>query len=178
MTKPPARKQASDSASLTASKGSPSSRIAPKLRHAIKLRVEQGLTITEACSRAGISEAGWHKAFKRPAVIAAFEQTETAFIATVDRRRAGYKARAFEVAADLMERGTTEAVRMRAVEFFAGEGKPGTQVNVAVNVDRGGYEFVKPGQRVVDIRPSLDGASSDDGAQAIDDADITPDAAE
>lgn len=119
-------------------------RVAPKLRAAIKLRVEEGLTITEACARAGISEAGWHKAMKRHAVQVEYEQTELAFCATIERRRKQYRARAIEVAAELMERGTSEAVRMRAVEFFAGEAR---QPAVAVQINNGpsgGYIYRRP----------------------------------
>lgn len=119
-------------------------RIAPKLRHAIKLRVEEGLTIAESCRRAGVSEAGWHKAMKRDAVQNALELAEIAFVQTVERRRRGYKARAIEVAAELMERATSEAVRMKAVEFFAGETR---QPAVAVQVNNtlpAGYIYARP----------------------------------
>jgi len=150
-------------------------RHSPKLRNAIKLRVEQGITITAACLRAGISEAGWHKAMLRPAVRDLYEMTELQFIQTIERRRKGYKARAVEVAADIMERGTSEAARMRAVEFFAGEARLGAQVQVNIGATSGGYEFLRPGQRIVDITPSdgtaLDSPSSADIAQPIDDVD-------
>lgn len=54
------------------------------------------------------------------------------------------------------------------VEFFAGEAKPGASVNVQVNVDRGGYEFVRPGARMVDIEPATDDASGCDDEQEPD----------
>lgn len=132
------------------------------------------MTILAACKEAGICEAGWYKAMQRPGVMDVYERTELAFIQTVERRRAQYKARAIEVAAELMERGKSEQVRMRAVEFFAGEAKSGAQVQVNVNVDRGGYEYVRPGQRVVDIVPVRDSASDDDQAQPIDMIDVSP----
>ena len=97
---------------------------------------------------------------KRPAVQIELELTELAFIQTVERRRKGYRARAIEVAAELMERGTSEAVRMRAVEFFAGETK---QSGVAVQVNVGpnaGYTYSRP-----------DNLSEAGNGQAID---ITP----
>lgn len=136
------------------------------------------MVISKACKKAGVSEAGYHKAMLRPAVIAHFEAVQAQFIQTIERRRAGYKARAYEVAAELMERGKNEATRMRAVEFFAGEGKVGTQVNVALSVNPGGYEFVKPGQQVVEIVPSQDSASSEQSSQPIEDAEILPDVGE
>lgn len=132
-------------------------RLTPKLRHAIKLRVEEGLTIAAACARAGVSEAGWHKAMNRPAGQIAYEMTELAFIQTIERRRKGYKARAIEVAAELMERAQSEAVRMKAVEFFAGETRQ-PLVAVQVNAPQAeGYAYRRP-----------DTVSAADRAQAID----------
>ena len=104
---------------------------------------------------------------QRPAVRDLYEQTELQFIQTIERRRKGYKARAVEVAADIMERGTSEAARMRAVEFFAGEMRSGAQVQVNIGATSGGYEFLRPGQRIVDITP-LDGPASDSPSGDID----------
>lgn len=144
--------------------GASSARIAPKLRAAMKLRIEQGLTIKAACEQAGYSEAGWHLAMKRPAVLAAYEQAELAFIQTVERRRKGYKARAIEVAAELMERGQSEQVRMRAVEFFAGETKqPLVNITVpAAQEPATGYRYKRPGEA------STDRTSGVEDAQVID----------
>ena len=61
-------------------------------------------------------------------------------------------------------------LRFKNAEFFAGEAKSGSAVNVQVNVDRGGYEFRRPGQRLVDIAPATDVQSSDDADQGIDNA--------
>ena len=141
-------------------KGAPDVRIAPKLRAAIKLRVEEGLTILEACRKAGLSEAGWHKAMKRPAAIQHYEQTELAFIQTIDRRRKTYRARAIEVAAELMERGQSEQVRMRAVEFFAGETKQ-PLVNVSIGATQepaSGYVYERPNKHAPDHQSGVDDA--------------------
>lgn len=136
-------------------------RIAPKLRAAIKLRIEEGLIIKDACARAGISEAGWHVAMKRPAVLAHYEATELAFIATVERRRKQYRARAIEVAADLMERAASEAVRMKAVEFFVGETRQPT-VAVQINQHAGSGYIYRPKE------PSTDHASGGEADQVVD----------
>jgi hypothetical protein len=129
-------------------------RIGEPMRRAFKLRIEEGLTILAACEKAGVSEAGFHAAMKKPAVQALYERMETQFIQTVERRRAGYKARAYEVAADLMERAQSEAVRMRAVEFFAAEARqPG--VVVQVNAGHSGYQYERP----------IDVASADHASQ-------------
>lgn len=119
------------------------------------------MTIKAACEAAEYSEAGWHLAMKRPHVKAHLEAVQAQFIREIDRRRATYRAQAIEVAHDLMHNGTSEAVRMRAVEFFAGEARSGPQVNVQINQNAGnGYEYVRPGQ-VVEIIDT--GASSPDG---------------
>jgi hypothetical protein len=130
------------------------------MRQAFKLRVENGLTISEACARAGVSEAGYYKAMLKPAVQALYENIETQFIQTVERRRAGYKARAYQVAAELMERGTSEAVRMRAVEFFAGELKQ-NGVIVQVNQAPTGYQYARP-------KDNASGSPSVQDAEIID----------
>lgn len=94
---------------------------------------------------------------KRDAVQNAIENAEIAFVQTVERRRRGYRARAIEVAAELMERATSEAVRMKAVEFFAGETR---QPAVAVQINNAapsGYVYHRP-----------DAQSGPDAAQVID----------
>jgi hypothetical protein len=149
-------------------------RIGKPMRLAFKLRVEEGLTIKEACARAGVSEAGWHKAMTKPAARDLYERIELQFIQTIERRRATYKARAIEVAADLMERGQSEAVRMRAVEFFAGESKqalvnitlPGTEPPAT------GYRYTRPDRGASDSQSGADDAQVIDGtAQSPDDHD-------
>lgn len=144
--------------------GALAARIGPKVRAAIKLRVEEGITILEACRRAGLSEAGWYKAMQRSAVLAHYEQAELQFVQTVERRRKGYRARAIEVAAELMERGSSEAVRMRAVEFFAGETKQ-PLVNVSIGQSQEpatGYRYKRPGDAATDR------TSEAEDAQVID----------
>lgn len=51
------------------------------------------------------------------------------------------------------------------VELFAGDGKKSGDINVQVNVDRGGYEFARPGQRIVEIREANEGEN--DGATDV-----------
>ena len=128
-------------------------RMSTKLREAIALRVSQGLNIKEACKQAGISETGYHKAMKRPAVKDFYQEAQRKFVTDVEARRATYKARAFEVAADLMEHAKSESVRARMAEFLANEGKSGNTVNVHVDARQTGYEYIRPGQRIVEIEP-------------------------
>ncbi|MGR3660325.1 MAG: hypothetical protein ACU0CA_03930 [Paracoccaceae bacterium] len=128
-------------------------RISVKLRKAINLRIRQGMSISRACEKASISEAGYYKAMKRPAVLEHHEDVKNRFVSEVEAQRASYKARAFEVAMDLMGNAKSETIRARMAEFLASEGK-GASANVAVQVNNnaaGGYEYVRPGQTVVEI---------------------------
>lgn len=130
-------------------------RLSAKLRRAIELRVREGRTVTDACSEAGMSPQGFHKAMKRQAVRDHVEAVQRRFVAEVEAQRSIYKARAFEVALDLMLNAKSESVRARMAEFLASEGKVGQQVNVHVDARTvgGGYEFVRPGARLVEIEP-------------------------
>lgn len=136
-------------------------RLSAKLRAAIEAHVTKGLTILEACKEAGMSTAGFHKAMKRPAVRDYLETVQRRFVTGTEANRALYKARAFEVALDLMLNAKSEAIRARMCEFLAGDGKVSpVAVHIDARPDRGGYEFVRPGQRIVDIEP---GAAEADG---------------
>ncbi|WP_132462134.1 hypothetical protein [Rhodovulum marinum] len=98
-----------------------------------------------------MSKNGFHKALKRPAVQDYMQEVQRAFVAEVEASRAVYKARALEAALELMQNAKSEAVRARMVEFLAGDGKA---PQVAVHVDArqvGGYEYPRPGERVVEI---------------------------
>ena len=125
--------------------------ISAKVRRAVSLRVREGLSIEKAATAAGLSRNGFAKALKRPEVQAHLVQVQTAYVTEVDASRALYKARALEVAVDLMLNASSENVRLRAAEFLAGDGKA---PQVAVHVDArqgGGYEYVRPGEKVVEI---------------------------
>jgi hypothetical protein len=105
-------------------------RISAKLRSAIDLRVREGHTITEACGKAGLSTLGWHKAMKRPSVRGHLEEVQRRFVAESDAKRALYRARAFEVALDLMLNAKSEAIRARMAEFLASDGKAPQAANL------------------------------------------------
>jgi hypothetical protein len=131
----------------------PPARLSAALRRAIDVRVRKGASITEACREAGLSTAGWHKAMKRPPVQEHLRAVQAAFVAEAEGRRAVLRARALEVAADLMMNATSEAIRARMVEFLAADAKVSP---VAVHVDARrieapGYAYVRPGQRLADV---------------------------
>ncbi|GHE05553.1 hypothetical protein U879_03570 [Defluviimonas sp. 20V17] len=127
------------------------SRLSAKLRRAIELRVTEGRTIADACAEAGISPQGWYKAMKRPAVRDHLEEVQRRFVAEVDANRGLIKAQALQVALELMLHAKSESIRARMAEFLASDGKA---PQVSVNIDArqgGGYEYRRPGQRVVEI---------------------------
>ena len=131
----------------------PPPRLSAKLRRAIDLRVRKGLSIAKACEEAGLSTAGWHKAMKRPAVQVHLQKVQEAFVAEVEGRRAYLRARAFEVALDLMENAESETVRARMCEFFASDAKV-SPVSVHVDartIEAPAYAYVRPGEKLVDV---------------------------
>ena len=126
-------------------------RMRAALRRAIDLRVKKGMTIGAACEEAGMSPQGYHKAMKRPAVRDYLQTVQLEFVASVESDKAMHKARAMEVGMDLMLNSKSEAVRARMVEFFASDGKVSP---VSVHIDarqNHGYEYVRPGQKLVEI---------------------------
>ena len=108
-----------------------------------------------------MSEAGFHKAMKRPAVRDHLQEVQNRFVSEVEGRRAIYTARALEVAADLMENSKSDSVRARMAEFLANGGKTGSSVNVHVDARPMGYEYVRPGQQIVEIQPVSEAPLSD-----------------
>ena len=108
------------------------SRLSEKLRVAIHARVTQGMTITDACNKAGLSTAGWFKAMQRPAVAEYVQEVKAKFVAEADQMRAHAKTLAIAEAVKLMTSSKDEKIRARMAEFLAGDGKTPA---VAVNVD-------------------------------------------
>lgn len=132
---------------------------------ALDLIATQGISQIKAAEIVGMDRSALNRAMQKEHVQAELEAKKVRYIAAQGAMRSTLRARALEVAADLMENAASEAVRMRAVEFLAGESKQtGVQVNVQTNIHAGGgYEFVPPNARVVEI--ALDQASSDADAE-------------
>ena len=141
-----------------------------KLRQAIHLIVSDSKSVKDAAAGAGFNPDALSRAINRPEIKAYIEQQRALFSLEADKLKGYAKAVAIHTGIEIMRSGQSEAAKVRLVEFFAGEAKSGSAVNVQVNVDRGGYEFRRPGQRLVDIAPATDVQSSDDAAQGIDDA--------
>ena len=148
-------------------------RISPKIRAAITLRVKEGLSWEECARRAGLSEAGLHKARRRQDVANLEQAEKLAFIQHIDAQKGIYKARALQHADYLSRNATSEAVQARMVEFLAGEARSGPSVNVQINQNAGGgYEYVRPGQviEIVEVKASApDRQSGGENAQPTDD---------
>ena len=118
------------------------SRLSPKLRRAIDLRVRRMLPISEACEQAGLSTAGWCKAMQRPSVQDHLEEAQRKFIAEAGTLKATAKTRAYQVALELLESTKSETIKVRLIEFLCNEGKaPQVAVNVDARSMAGGYEY-------------------------------------
>lgn len=110
----------------------PKTRVSPRLRHAIELHVTEGLTITEACLRAGFTRQSWARAMKRGPVRDLLEQVQRRFVASADANRARYRAVALDQAMNLLLSTKSEAIKARMIEFLASDAKVSP---VAVHID-------------------------------------------
>jgi len=143
-------------------------RISARVRDAVRLRVEKGYKCEDAARAAGLSSAGYYKAMNQPHVRAYAEALKMAYIERIQADKAILRAEALEVARDLLHNSPSDQVKARMVEFLAGEAKSGASVNVQINNNSGGYEFVRPGQQIVEIRATLDSVSGDDQSQGAE----------
>lgn len=143
-------------------------RMRPALREAVTLIVEKGITQREAAKRVGMNETALGRAISKPHIKAYIDNEKALFLTDMLKLKDRAKSIAIATGIDLMHSAQSEAVRARMVELFAGEAKSGPSVAVQVNVDRGGYEFVRPGARMVDISPITDAPSGGDDSQATE----------
>jgi hypothetical protein len=120
----------------------PPPRLSPKLRRAIDQRVRKMLSVSEACEQVGLSTAGWYAAMQRPAVRGHLEEVQRRFIAEAATLKASAKTLALRKAIEMLETTKNETVKVRLIEFLAGEGKsPQVAVNVDARSAPGGYEY-------------------------------------
>lgn len=131
-------------------------RISPAIRRAIKIKVEKAVTIEEACREAGCSPAGYYKAMNRPNVQKHLEEVKAQYVQRIESMEAVHKARALEVARELLEQRESRPTQARMVEFLRGESKK-PSVSVTLNQQfNGDYAFAPRGARVVEIVQSDD----------------------
>jgi hypothetical protein len=145
--------------------------ISARVKHAMKLRVINGLTGDEAAKAAGLSPAGFWKAQKQPHVQAYADTLRTEFVQDVETRRQVIKARAIIVGEDLLHNSASDQVKAKMVEFFAREGAQ-PLVNVNINGGPAPYNLTRPSATIDHQKQAIhDLQSGDDASQAID---ITP----
>lgn len=146
----------------------PAPKMRAKLRVAIDLIVAQGKSVKDAALGSGFNESALSRAINRPDIREYIDSQKALFCLEADKLKGYAKAAAIHTGLDLMRNSPSHAVRARMVELFAGEAKSGPSVAVQVNVDRGGYEFVRPGARMVEISPITDAPSGGDDSQAVE----------
>ena len=133
------------------------------MREALTYIAREGESTYQAAKRAGISSSHMYRSLERPEIREILDNLKAQYSLEMEQLKGMAKAFAYETGLDLMRNAKSEAVRARMVEFFAGEAKQGAQVNVQINNNGGGYEYVQPGATVYDIKPPApDRASSDD----------------
>lgn len=142
-------------------------RTSAKTREAIGYIVSKGCTHEEAAKLAGMNRAALTRALQKPHTKAALEEARLQQVQAITEQKGLYKALAWKRAHEIAQTTKDERVALKAVELLTGESKAGPSVSVTVNA--GGYEFVRPGQQLVEIEGTPDRASS---ADAVDDADI------
>lgn len=146
-------------------------RISKKLGTALDLIATKGYNQTEAAKISGMDRSALNRALQRDPVAAELEARKLRYIEGIQATKGTIKALAYEVAQDLLLNSKSDSVKARMVEFLAGDGKQ-SGTSVTVNVGSPGYEYVRPGQRVVDITPGpADQASDGHITQAIEIAD-------
>lgn len=142
-------------------------RISAKLRRAIDLIAIQGMSGRKAAEAAGLHEVSLYKALAKPHVAEALEARKAEIVLEADKLKGVARAIAIRTGIELMADAKSEAVKARMVEFFAGEPRASANVAVQVNVDRGGYEYARPGAQVVEI---IDHGNQAPDAKSGDDA--------
>lgn len=139
----------------------PKSRISAKVRVAVEARARNGLSLEKAATLAGLSRQGLLKALKRPEVAALLAEEMEKVAADFERLRQVARVEALEVARKLLRESENESIRLRMAEvLMKAEGKG--DAAVVVNVDArsgGGYEYVRPGQQVVEIQGRAEDAA-------------------
>lgn len=145
------------------------------LRAAILHMVETGCSQRQAAIHAGMNETALGRALRKPAIAGWKQSLEAQYALDAEQLKGRAKAIAIHAGIDLLHNAQSEAVRARMVELFAGEAKAGTQVNVNIGAKASGYEYLRPGARVIEIRAGDDGpqdtASSGEIGQDLDNID-------
>lgn len=140
-------------------------RMSAKVRKAVALIATEGKTVNDAARGAGMNPSALSRALHRPGMQEYLEEQKAQFCLEVDQLKGQVRRVAILEGLSLLKTAKSEAVKARMVEFFAGDPKAGTSVNVTVNAGGQGYEYVSPGQKLVDITPADDSQSGNQGEE-------------
>jgi hypothetical protein len=122
-------------------------RMSQKLRAAIDARESEGLTVAAACEKAGLSQAGYFAAMKRPAVQAYRQKVQAQLLTELASVRALCVSLALKTGMDLMLNAKSESIRARMVELFAGDPKTTPVVlQVDARQQSAGYTYPNPNE--------------------------------
>lgn len=128
-------------------------RISAGIRKALTLRLEKAVTWAEAAEQSGMAQSSIYKAMTQDHVKEWYEEEKAKYCQRINEMEMAHKARALEVARELLDTSKSDTVRARMVEFFRGE-RAQNAVNVQINNSLPapqGYEFIQPGAEVVTI---------------------------
>ena len=112
---------------------------------------QSGKTQRQVADELGMNESSLGRALKKPHIAKELAHQKAIFAMELEGIEGMAKKEATLVGLDLMRNAASEAVRARMVELFTGGKGGGVTVNVQNNVNSGGYEYTKPGERVVEI---------------------------
>lgn len=120
-------------------------RMRPALRIAVDEIVYKGVSVPDAAKRSGMHVQALYRALKRPDIAAYVEYLKAAAIVDGTDLRQRAKAMAIRVGLDLLHNATSEGVKARMVEFFAGEPKsPAVAVQINAHHHSPGYIYKRP----------------------------------
>lgn len=109
----------------------PERALTPRVRRAIALMVDEGLSRKDAASQAGLTDHALYSAFCKPAVVAHFNKL-------LEVLRTGERARNLLTGVRLRDSAGSEKVQLEAAKWLHGESGPASvQVNVGVQVTPG-----------------------------------------
>lgn len=154
----PATHKTHTDTTLGRTKGGGAPRISRKVNLALDALTQGAKTQRQAAEIANMHETTLCKALRKPHVIAAFNHKKKDVMGQATVLREVGRARAIQVAIDLLENAQSDAVRARMVEFLASEARSDAPV-VQVNVASGGYEYKRPtdpASAAIDVTPEED----------------------
>lgn len=114
--------------------------ISARVRHAINLRVEKRLTGEEAARAAGLSSAGFWKAWKQPKVQALYAELKSQHIKRQADKLDLIKAHAVDVIEELLDPSQPPQIRAKMVELLRREAQSAPLVQINMNSPAQGFD--------------------------------------